>query len=69
MKSVRYYAHAGGGGGKIRTKLELWQRNQLFLFFVFFFLNNLLKESGYYNDYVESSAESSERYPFVFSSL
>jgi len=36
----------------------------LFFFFPLFFLT-ILKDSGYYNDYVESSAESSERYLFV----
>lgn len=61
MKSVCYIMGEGRGGGKIRTKLELDNEICLVFFFLFF---TIFKESGYYNDYVESSAESSERYLF-----
>lgn len=57
-----------GGGGE-REGAEKFARssscNEICLVFSFFFFT-IFKESGYYNDYVESSAESSERYLFFF---
>lgn len=67
MKSVRYnYMHnmrAGEAGNIARSSSCDNEISNLFLLFFFFlFFLTILKESGYYNDYVESSAESSERY-------